>query len=160
MTLTEITPATSDKLQFEMECIDLLSRLENKLSVLRESSNGGPDFKCIDVAKEILAEFADFVASQRELAESRSRIISLFERTKDVERLLLRKSWKALNPFAGKSVTAESALSISFAELKSAYVELFSDVLNDCASQFERESAIEQLLTTGRSLVTDLTSRW
>ena len=156
---TDATPSATSR--FEMECIDLLCRLDSKLSPLKSKSKK-PRFQSLDAAQAILTEILDFVEANFDSGSHPAlitRLRSVHEQTKSVESKLLKSSWNVLK-FVKKNTTSEVELLASYNELKQIYVSLLSQFLMVCAQQFSNDEEKRAFLSSGGALICELTERW
>ena len=83
--------------RFEDECIDLLCKQENTLSLLGEASKKRRALDSLDLAKKTLLQFLDFAESHFDKMQLRcvgQRLYIVNQRTRDYEKMLVAKSFK------------------------------------------------------------------
>ena len=150
---------TSHLSTFEMECVNLLCRLDCHLEGLAGSN--GPRFESVDVAKNMLSEVIEFVTSQYPdrppaLLE---RFTSVGAATKTFESQLLRSSWNVLR-YVRKGSKSATELANAYSELHHNYVTLFSEFFVACAHKFQDANERQSFLASGGALITEFTKRW
>lgn len=158
--MTTIDSTTQASSQFEMECINLLCRLECKLTPLKSKSTK-PRFQSLDTAQAILIEILDFVEANFDGGHPAliARLRSVHEQTKAVESQLLKSSWNVLK-FVKKNSTSEIELIENYGELNQIYVSLLSQFLMVCSQQFTNDEQKRAFLSSGGALICELTERW
>ena len=152
---------TQNTSRFEMECINLLCRLDCRLTPLKSKSNK-PRFQALDTAQSILIEILDFVEANfggDGHPALITRLKDVHSQTKAVEAQLLKSSWNVLK-FVKKNTAAEVELLESYTELNQIYVSLLSQFLMVCAQQFTNDEEKRAFLSSGGALICELTERW
>ena len=85
--------------RFEDECIDLLCKQENTLSLLGEASRKRRALDSLDLAKKTLLQFLDFAESHFDKTQLRcvgQRLYIVNQRTRDYEKMLVATSFKLM----------------------------------------------------------------
>ena len=136
---------------FYLDCVNHLSRLENKMDQMREAQPGPSQLK-IDALVEILAEIVDFSDSQ--LSESHfesivPRIKQLHDRTHEVRETISAGSWSFKKLFGGNSANQDE-VSNAYNGLREHYakfvVEYFVGFVKQLeASDVDRHSLLQSI---------------
>ncbi len=138
--------------RFEDECIDLLCKQENTLSLLGEASNRQRVLESLDLAKKMILSFLDFAESHFDTIQFRcvgQRLYTVNQRTSDYEKMLVAKSFRFLRRMVGMTVPTDEAMRHTHEQLRSDYMDLYNDFFLICAKRFPEDSVIrEQFLAS------------
>lgn len=150
--------------RFEDECIDLLCKQENTLSLLGEASRKRRALDSLDLAKQMLLQFLDFAEShfdEEQLQSIAQRLYVVNQRTREYEKLLVAKSFRLLRRVVRMKVPTEEAITEANEQLCNDYMDLYNEFFANCAERFAKDSAIrDQFLESVSTFLVEFDERW
>ena len=156
------SPGSQDA--FEIECVDLLCRLESKLAQLSRIKHDGPNLDTLDVAKLILVEIIDFgepQLSDEEFGQIAPRISEVYERTKGLEEKVQQTPWTVVSRLWGKQKACEFEVTSAYEELNKDYALLIAEFFVLCVSRFETSPPEKKSFLEGvDAFVSELGRHW
>jgi hypothetical protein len=149
---------------FEDQCIDLLCKQENTLSMLGEASRKRRALDSLDLAKKMLLQFLDFAESHFDGVEIRGVGRRLYEvnlRTSNYEKMVGARSFSFLRRLIGMKIPNEDTMKDAHQQLLSDYSELYKEFFNTCAKRFAENSAIkEQFVQSVETFLNEFEEKW
>lgn len=157
-------PSSDAGARFEDECIDLLCKQENALSLLGEASKKRRVLDSLDLAHKMLLQFLDFAESHFDNMQFRcigERLYTVNQRTGDYEKLLVAKSFRILRRLVRMTVPTEEEIHQAHEQLRGDYMDLYSEFFANCAKRFPKDSVIqEQFLESVATFLSEFDERW
>ncbi len=153
-----LEPLPSSK--FENDCIDLLCKQENTMSMLSTADC----FDSLDLAKEMIIQFLDFAEAhftKEQLRDIGGRLQDVYQQTKDHEKRLCGRTFNPLKRLIRMEVFTEEQARASHEDLRSKYVELYRDFFAVCVERLGPESGnMEEFLQSVEMFVSELERKW
>lgn len=151
-------------MSFETDCIDLLCRQENTLSLLSEAYSKQRLLDALDLAKRMVVEFLDFAEAHfegEEVHDVAERLHAVYQETKEHEKQLCQQTFKSLKKLVGINVLSEEEIREAHDTLRSEYAQLYSQFFALCVSRFpEGSPTTAEFQQSVDTFVKELDRKW
>jgi hypothetical protein len=155
---------TGDQSLFELECINLLCRLENSLSLGTEHRKSGRTTEMLESAREILVTLVEFAEQQFDSKNAgvvQRQVLELYESIKHVETVLKQSSWRSVRALIGMKSSDDSEVKASIQQMASLLADVMLTALGMCAFQFRDSGTdVRQFAQGVQTLVEQLKRDW
>jgi hypothetical protein len=149
---------------FEDECVNLLCRQENALTLLSEASRKRRPLDSLDLAKKMLVQFLDFAESHFEPVQMQIVGKSLYvvnQLTQQYEKMLVANWYRFFRRMVFLPVPTEAELREAHNQLRSEYMELYNAFFAICGRRFPKDSDIQQQFNQSvETFLVEFAERW
>lgn len=125
--------------ELEADCIDLLCKQEQWLSMLDETNQRSHVAEALQFAKQMLVEFLEFAEKHfddLEFAEVAKQVNAVFVSTKELEAVFNQQTWENVKRLFGMSGKSKFELNEAHQKVGDEYAALYTHFFARCVKRF------------------------